>query len=665
MEITVEQPALNMPIYASLQKLFPEEQEGEIYKNTLEFMWTRPNEKACIWERLAYLSNALATKLQINPEYPPSFQGLCDTARISLSIIGNQVRVDNPIAEIAISHHQRTLFLLYTTFTWNSFIDFPCGSCFSLKYEYYKYIQGKSNGCAISASQIREIGLKCVCGADASEAILLSCTGEDYTQCIPKAADVAYACVICHRECKERLPGLCQSHNICYICAGKNYMSANYEFTLCCQVKLTDSNVWMCRQAIAERYLWMIQWMSMVKHDKRLSNLQFAHLCGICGAVYVSISERACEDCKAYEKSSLSYSAASPINASLFELAELCPKCRKHLTNGLCNSCQGIMPDPRYPSSASMPRPAPDPSSGTLNIPREQYSKYPRSSKQLNPLDQSGSKDLHKSAAIEESKAPKGEDTNSGKLDRSNPGNSAVAGGNHSVKREEGRMGTRSALDMEERKRLSGEEMKGDVQRSRNSGRIERQSGQLQRSGSGIVPKRTSCIVCQANYTKEDNVYFCPGACRCRLCLIEGVTGEMTTCKYCHKDLSLEVNSLVNRGRKRCHICWLAVEIEELEADSPCTICCRCVSVCSERSWIGLKKAKGQCRIHPSNTFDIDKDYYTALKLKIEFDQWACCPRASRDDRRLACGHNVCAVHQEHLRFCRKCQSPVNQPQPG
>jgi len=196
------------------------------------------------------------------------------------------------------------------------------------------------------------------------------------------------------------------------------------------------------------------------------------------------------------------------------------------------------------------------------------------------------------------------------------------------------------------------------------SGELGGESEPVLTAVKGTVGKRTSCVVCQAHYTREDSAYFCPGACRCHRCVIEGTAGEMATCKYCHKALSKQVSLLVNRGYKRCDVCGLVVGIEKLEASAPCTICSRCVIIESERSWIGLKKAKGHCRIHQTNTIDIEKRYYTDLQQKTKFDKWACCPRATSDDRRLDCGHHVCAVHQEHLRFCRTCQIPVNASNP-
>ena len=210
-------------------------------------------------------------------------------------------------------------------------------------------------------------------------------------------------------------------------------------------------------------------------------------------------------------------------------------------------------------------------------------------------------------------------------------------------------------LRVEEEQKIAPEE-----DTSQRSGARPVSAEPVLKAVKGTVGKRTSCVVCQAHYTRDDSAYFCPGACRCHRCVIEGIAGELANCKYCHMMFPIEVSSLVNRGYKRCHVCGLVVGIEELEASAPCTICSRCVIIESERSWLGLKRAKGHCRYHPTNTIDIEKGYYTDLQQKTKFDKWACCPRATSDDMILDCGHYVCAVHQEHLKCCRTCQTPVD-----
>ena len=166
MEITAEQPASNAAIYGSLMRLFPEDQLQQGFRYTLELMWNPTSDKASIGTNLGYLSEILIGKFSINPDYPYSFQGFCDTAGIALSVFGYQLSCENQIAEITINQHQGIVFLLYSTFTWNSFVDFPCGRCFSLKYDVYKHIQGICGGKAISAQEIGQLGLKCACEVD-------------------------------------------------------------------------------------------------------------------------------------------------------------------------------------------------------------------------------------------------------------------------------------------------------------------------------------------------------------------------------------------------------------------------------------------------------------------------------------------------------------------
>ena len=179
------------------------------------------------------------------------------------------------------------------------------------------------------------------------------------------------------------------------------------------------------------------------------------------------------------------------------------------------------------------------------------------------------------------------------------------------------------------------------------------------------VTKPIKCLQCGAKYTSEDNAYFCAQHCRCHRCVIEGLCeGTGNACKLCHNPYQLETISLANRGHKRCHVCCIAVDIEEIEATAACRLCHKCVTLSDERTWLGLKKAKGVCRMHQGNIFDIDKDFYANLQAKKPFSKSACCQSATPSDTRLPCGHFVCAIHKEHLKFCRNCQSSVSQVTP-
>jgi len=165
----------------------------------------------------------------------------------------------------------------------------------------------------------------------------------------------------------------------------------------------------------------------------------------------------------------------------------------------------------------------------------------------------------------------------------------------------------------------------------------------------GQLPQKAGCRVCQTAYTEEDVSYFCPKACRCRRCVIEGLFGNKTkVCKYCSNAVSQEAWEMIIRDKRRCHVCGIVVGIEDIEANSPCAICCQCVITISEKG-----KEKGQCPLHLSNIFNVDSGYYRELRLKLKFSTSACCPLANARDTRLGCKHYVCATHQEHLKSCR------------
>ena len=175
------------------------------------------------------------------------------------------------------------------------------------------------------------------------------------------------------------------------------------------------------------------------------------------------------------------------------------------------------------------------------------------------------------------------------------------------------------------------------------------------RSASGSVTRRTSCAVCNAEYTAEDKEYFCPGACRCRLCTIQGLTGELSQCKLCSKEVSIEIIKLVNKGRCRCEICGVVVEIRDLEAKSRCKICRQCV--------ILLPEGKGHCRLHPYAAFEITPAHYEDLQQMMNGCTWACCANATYQDPtlQLQCGHYMCKVHKRDLKYCRCCKAAARK----
>jgi hypothetical protein len=124
------------PAFRSLLKLCENEAElKEIARNTVRMMSNSPGEKEQIWRNICELSTKYTSFVSINPNYPPSFEAMCTSAGFALNIIGTRISVKLPSVEIALYQHQRVLFLLYSTFTRESFLNYPCGH-FCVKYDY-------------------------------------------------------------------------------------------------------------------------------------------------------------------------------------------------------------------------------------------------------------------------------------------------------------------------------------------------------------------------------------------------------------------------------------------------------------------------------------------------------------------------------------------------
>lgn len=222
--------------------------------------------------------------------------------------------------------------------------------------------------------------------------------------------------------------------------------------------------------------------------------------------------------------------------------------------------------------------------------------------------------------------------------------------------------------NIEEKAAILFNSLPGSKKPFEEEGKREELKGSKGKYGGGVlggegkrieraVLGRTSCIVCQSYYKKQDYAYFCPEACMCRLCVIERIAGKANKCEFCNKIYSQDVISLVNTRNKRCHVCEIVLDISDMETSSLCDICQRCVITLT--GFLGLQKAKGKCRFHSDNKFEIVGAYYEDLKEVVNCCEWACCASATSADRQLLCGHYVCGVHQGHLKYCRTCQTPV------
>jgi hypothetical protein len=165
--------------------------------------------------------------------------------------------------------------------------------------------------------------------------------------------------------------------------------------------------------------------------------------------------------------------------------------------------------------------------------------------------------------------------------------------------------------------------------------------------------KLAICRICENAFTSEDGPYQCPGACRCRYCIIESFGGKKVTyCKWCSGQFPAETHRLIEKF-KRCHTCHIAVPSEDMEPTSSCQkVCKRCV-VLALKPGGKISYSNASCRCSPAKTFNVESLVYKALAEK---PIGACCERATDADPKLSCGHPVCKIHAGDLKFCRSCQ---------
>ena len=851
LEATVEQQMWSQAgstAFESLLKLCSDAEMRQIAGETVAIMTETPEKKEEIWGNVWKLARNCSLFAKLNPHSPFSFDPLCQTGDFALNIIGTRLTSKLPTLEVTLYQHQRVLFLLYSAFSKDSFLDYPCGH-FCIKYDYYRYLQQMLGGRAVSREEMGGMGLKCNCGEDIGEAIYQStCEKETFpAKTEQKGFRRGNFCGICDRESKNLLPKACSSHSTCDICAIKHYMTVDYEHAPCCGQKQSDLDLALFRKAVETEYAWVMSWLALVKHDKKVrifvelvkpckiceKNYTLPHIQEICkecrenrqytiprpslatGIRHVSpapAAQRVCPKCQrnvisdifnekcgnclrkietvkpiipaslphpppsdkgglrqgklhlqavspgvkgsnvqgrnpaqgyGVDQGSLSRSAPGEVDVpenpivqgrkqtypeeekqvgsgqateSLFEQQfrkagqfpplvdeyaapaawKMCSRCQRSakldIVEGICRECrqkEEERPEPRAPTQ--VPRAILQNPSGVLQSQSEHHLKQPKPytkevvarlgfpGKKPEPKDPSVLDSPHESPLAQEGpgkhKPPIGRydqhDVETAETQEDGAPNRRMQGGTgraqpvllpqdyddmeadqivqkpHGADRE-------SDMEVDEESKV--EPSKGSPKGGK--GRKRPAIAQIPMNEEpigGPLPQNTNCMVCQAKYTSEDIPYFCPQACRCRRCVVEGLFGHKTRiCKHCNKAVSQEAWEMIIRDKGRCHVCGIVVGTEEIEINSPCTICYQCVKTIPEKY---LRKEKGQCPTHTSNIFDVDSGYYREFRLKLKFSTSACCSFATARDTRLDCRHYVCATHQEHLKSCRNCHA--------
>ena len=651
MELAIEEDytARQSQAYSSLNRLFSADVDPKFIYETIEMTRNSAGDaKASIWERLSYLANIAIQRFHVVPGNPSSFADICTAGQLALSLFGLTLGTKSGSEDITLQQRHGVLFLLYTAFTLESFVDFPCGH-FALKYEYYRQLQGQLGANTASCGEIAAMKLGCwCCNCDVSEAISRSCAGYEPLPMVPPINPVA-KCRLCQRDYEKKLPGLCPEHDICPMCAIKTYLTTHYGCNPCCKTQRSDSDLLVFRKAVEERFVVFISLFELVKHDKRVKNLElFGVKCEICNEHYIfDKSRKTCGNCKVGKPARVKPNPAVPSKASS---ALLCPNCRQnyraHVADPKCDICQTQAEMEKMQSSKSVDRTA----SSSYFAPAQVQRTVEDRCKQL----------AHPGASKQSTH------TNAGQQPSLSRANSAQE------QRVDSRSRTAGKREEVEINAVSGkrheEEIKGNTVNGRTKAQQvnlldDTESEQRTRSG-GTHLKRNKCTICQATYSREDEAYFCPGACCCRRCVIEALVDVnlANVCEFCKGQFDPTVLAIAAMEKKRCHVCGIVVDKGEMDPSAKCPICIKCVLLSSEREFWVIPTIKGRCRIHEKTLFSIDNAYYNTVRGRDPHS--ACCSFETTKGEVLVCGHSVCATHQEHLRFCRGCRNPIEPVHP-
>lgn len=654
MELAIEEDytARQSQAYSSLNRLFSADFDPKLIYETIEMTRNSAGDaKASIWERLSYLANTAIQLFHVIPSNPTSFTDMCTAGQFALSLFGLNLGTKSSNEDIILQQRQGVLFLLYTTFTFDSFVDFPCGH-FALKYEYYRQLQGRLGAKTASCGEIAAMELGCwCCNYDVSEAISRSCAGFEPLPMVSPVNPVA-KCGLCQRDYEEKLPGLCPEHDICPTCAIKTYVTACYDCNPCCKTKRSRSDLLMLRNAVKTRFAGLIPLLTMVKHDKKVENSEaYAQKCKTCDKQYVfEASHSICEKCVLSQQANRQKFTGKSMDRAASQqpasMSKLPPASALSTTAAETRARQGQLAHPgkqhKTPNStADLAKSSPGDGTcaGVPSMNRSNSAQEPLPDNYNAAVRIEGEFTLNRPASVAMPGVGmrKGSDSQKG-----------IHGGDEERK-----------TPAEERKEGEGQ-WATRIQRVEIQSEIENEEGM---SNQDLHRLRAKCTICQTKYSQEDEAYFCPGACRCRRCVIEAMVdvSSSNVCKLCHHPFQPNVFRLTNAGRKRCHVCGIAVDQGEMEKSANCAICIKCVVVSSTMEWLFIPTLKGSCRIH-SKSFSIDTEYYNAVKTRDPYS--ACCAFNHLEGKRLKCGHYVCRTHKEHLRFCRACQAPVEQPLP-
>ena len=189
----------------------------------------------------------------------------------------------NPSGSVVIPLHyaNSAWFLLYPTYSFESFIDLRCGH-FGVKYDYFRLLEQENHGRAVSVRNLKTRPIQCL---DCNAAIeIMDILAERKNTVRTNKCKICSALSPRKCACKE---------TVCFNCIIKNLMTESYAFMPCCYSQIDEL-------VLCKAYKQLALKEGLKRHLAKLPYLRYLEriiLCSVCQNAVVS-SEGPCETCR-------------------------------------------------------------------------------------------------------------------------------------------------------------------------------------------------------------------------------------------------------------------------------------------------------------------------------------------------------------------------------
>jgi hypothetical protein len=191
---------------------------------------------------------------------------ISQASRVTISLFNHRKRREESLnSDVDLAWTDTgTLFILYGSFTFDSFIDLPCGH-FDVKYKFYKQIQQSVQSLAVSSEQIANISLVSDCCDNDVSAVIVN---ELFPA--PNSTEMhrnPHNCYHCGGIFSQKR-SICVNHKTCIKCGLKAYFTEKYQETPCCSQKF-DTELVYCLHEMAKSQYHLTPYFAKLKHQRR------------------------------------------------------------------------------------------------------------------------------------------------------------------------------------------------------------------------------------------------------------------------------------------------------------------------------------------------------------------------------------------------------------